>query len=157
MSIYPPTQPQPEPAKPDVPDLQEIAAQVAPAAIGHVLKTRDMLNRSIARTLNNGMFTAGLTTHFMDPQIWAELLQLQSAVVQRLKQQNEAWLKGCAILMQDYVQIKDANTMSKLVEKQYNLVAQWQQLIGSQATNLMGLEENIEVDYGYWASQKLNV
>jgi len=77
--------------------------------------------------------------------------------VQRLQQQNEAWLKGCAILLQDYVQIKDANTMSKLVEKQYNLVAQWNQLLGSQATNLMGLEENIEVDYGYWASQKLNV
>jgi len=91
----------------------------------------------------------------MDPQIWSDLLQLQAAVMQRLQQQNRAWLKGCAILMEDYAQIKQANTMSKLVEKQYNLMAQWSLLIGNQATNMIGLQENIEVDYGYWASQKL--
>lgn len=136
--------------------MQDIAVKAAPAVIGHVLKAHAVLSRSIGRTLSNGMFTAGLATHLMEPQVWGELMQLQSAVMQRLKQQNESWLKGCAILMQDYVQIRHANTMTKLVEKQYNLVTQWNQLIGDQTTNLIGLEENIEVDYGYWASQKLN-
>lgn len=157
MTPRPPTQPQPEPAKPEAPTLQEVAVKMVPAAIGHILKAHSMLSRSIGRTLSNGMFTAGLATHFMEPQLWSDVTQMQNAILQRLKQQGDSWLKGCAILMQDYVQIKQANTMSKLVEKQYNLVTQWNQLIGDQTTNLMGLQENIEVDYGYWASQKLNV
>lgn len=153
--LPPPTFPQPDAAKPGVPALHEVTAQAVPAAIEHALTTYALLNRRLARTANNGLFTTGLATHFMNPQTWDELLQLQSAVMQRLQQQNQAWLKGCAILMQDYIQIKQANTMSKLVEKQCNLMMQWSQLLSSQATNLMGLQENIEVDYGYWASQKL--
>lgn len=155
MSTYPPTQPQPQPGKPGVPPLQEIAVQAAPAAIGHVLKANTMVGRSMARLLHNGMFTAGMAAHFFEPETWEELTQMQGAILQRLEQQQRAWLEGCAILMQDYAQIRQANTLSKLVEKQYNLVTQWNQLLGDQATNLMGLQENIEVDYGYWASQKL--
>ena len=114
------------------------------------------MNNHTARILKNEVFTAGLATRLTDPQVWGESLQLQSAVVQRLQQQNQDWLKGCAVLMQDYAQIKHANTMTKLVEKQCNLVLQWSQLLSNQATNLIGLMENIEVDYGYWASQKLH-
>jgi hypothetical protein len=114
-----------------------------------------MLNRNALRLFHNSMSTAGMAAHFLEPETWEELLQMQSAILQRLEQQQRAWLEGCAILMQDYAQIKQANTLSKLVEKQCNLVTQWNQLLGDQATNLMGLQENIQVDYGYWASQKL--
>lgn len=75
---------------------------------------------------------------------------MQSAILNCLQQCG--WMGGCAILMQDCAQIRQASMVSKLVEKQYNPVTQWNQLLGDQATNLMGLQENIQVDYGYWAS-----
>jgi hypothetical protein len=141
--------------KPNVPALPEIAAREATATVAHAMTTNSLMNKYTARALNNGMLTAGLATHLMDPQVWNESLQLQAAVVQRLQEQHQDWLKGCAILIEDYAQVRQANTMSKLVEKQCNLMTQWSQLLTIQATNLMGLMENIEVDYGYWASQKL--
>ena len=155
MSTLPPTQPQPQPGKPGIPPLPEAAAQAVPAAIGHVVKANTMFNRNALRLFHNSMSTAGMAAHFFEPETWEELLQMQNAILQRLEQQQRAWLEGCAILMQDYAQIRQANTLSKLVEKQCNLVTQWNQLLGDQATNLMGLQENIQVDYGYWASQKL--
>ena len=156
MSRLPLTLRQPDSVTPGALALPEIAAQAAPATMGHALKAYSLLNNQTSRMLNNGLFSAGLTTHLVDPQVWGEALQLQGAVMQRLQQQNQDWLKGCAILMQDYAQIKQANTMTKLVEKQFNLVMEWGQLLSNQATNLIGLMENIEVDYGYWASQKLH-
>jgi len=133
-----------------------MAAKAAPATFGHAMTAYTLMNNHTARLLKNQVVTAGLATRLMDPQIWGESQQLQSAVVQRLQQQNQDWLKGCAILMQDYAQIKQANTMTKLIEKQCNLMLQWNLLLTNQATNLLGLMENIEVDYGYWASQKLH-
>lgn len=155
MSRLPHTLPVSYPGKPGIPALPEIATQAAPAAFGTALRANYLLNNHAAHLFRNGMVTAGLTTRLANPEVWEESMQLQRAVVQRLQEQNEDWLKGCAILMQDYVQIKQANTMSKLVEKQFNLVTQWSQLLSDQATNLIGLMENIEVDYGYWATQKL--
>ncbi len=53
-------------------------------------------------------------------------------------------------------QIKGANTMSKLAEREGNIVAQVTQILSSQATDLVGLQENIDVDYSYWINQKLS-
>ena len=69
-----------------------------------------------------------------------------------MQQQQQRWAQGCASLMQDYARIPQANTVSKLVEKQYNLMAQWMQLLGDSTTGFINLMENIEVAYGYWAS-----
>ena len=45
--------------------------------------------------------------------------------------------------------------MSKLVEQEFNLVGQLVQLLSNQATNLATLQENVEVDYGYWVHEKI--
>lgn len=155
MSRLPHTLPATYPGKSDVPVLSEIATYTGPATIGAALKSNHLINNHAARLLRNGMLTASLSAHIADPEMWDESMQLQRAVAERLQEQTENWFKGCAILMQDYVQLKQANTMSKLVEKQFNLVTQWSQLISDQTTNMIELLENIEVDYGYWASQKL--
>lgn len=139
----------------NVPALHEIGARSTSAHLAHATTTNALLHKHAARILNNGMLTAGLLAHSMDPQVWNEAMQLQAAVTQRLQEQNQNWLKGCAILMDDYAQLGQANTMSKLVEKQCNLVTAWNQLLTIQTTNLIGLMENIEVDYGYWASQRV--
>ena len=53
-------------------------------------------------------------------------------------------------------QIKGANTISKLAEREGNIVAQFVQLLGAQGTDLIGLLENIQVDYSYWVHEKLS-
>jgi hypothetical protein len=50
---------------------------------------------------------------------------------------------------------RGANTMSKLVERESNIGVQFGQLLGAQLTDLVGLQENIEVDYSYWINGKL--
>jgi hypothetical protein len=132
---------------------QPVALKYVPLA--HAMKAHTLAQRQAARMLHNGMLSAGLTVRLADPQVWGEWLQLQAAVMQRLHQQNLDWGKGCAILADDYAQIHQANTLSKLTEKQCNLMSQWALLLTSQGTSLMTLVENIHVDYGYWASQKL--
>lgn len=141
--------------KPDVPTLVEPLAPKVLAPIGHAATTTRLMQKQSARQFHNYMLTTGLSVRLTDPTVWSEWIQLQAAVAQRLQKQNQDLRKGFAILVDDYSQLKQANTMSKLMEKQCNLVSQWGALMGSQATNLMELLENVQVDYGYWASQKL--
>jgi hypothetical protein len=106
--------------------------------------------------MRNCMSTVQLMPQLAQPDTLNELLQMQSAVMRRLQQQNQAWIEGCAALVHDYAQIKQANTMTKLLEQQFNLFANFGQLMNAQITGLVGLQENVEVDFGYWAHQKLN-
>jgi hypothetical protein len=139
--------------KPGVPALRDSRA-IAPLAVS--MKAGTLAQRQASRMLHNGVLSAGLASRFGDPQVWSEWLQLQAAVMQRLHQQNLDWRQGCAILAEDYALIRHANTMSKMAEKQGNFFSQWTLLLTNQATSLFELMENIHVDYGYWASQKVN-
>ncbi len=89
-----------------------------------------------------------------DAQTWEELLSMQAAVWQRLQQQQADWVAGCQALVHDYAQLKQANTLSKFVEQEYNAMAQLGALISAQAASLGGLMENLQVDLGYWVTQK---
>jgi hypothetical protein len=140
----------------DTPALHEVAARKAAAPLEHAATAGRLMQRQVARTVSNGMLTAGLAPLFGDPEIWRESMQIQAAIMERLREQQDDLLKGCAILIDDYSQIHRANTISKLVEKQCNLLTQWSELLTVQSTNFMALLENIEVDYGYWASQRMH-
>ncbi|NRR30207.1 hypothetical protein HSX11_08390 [Oxalobacteraceae bacterium] len=140
---------------PDALVWPKLLASSAPAPLAHALTARHLLQRQTARQFHNGLLSAGLAMRLSDPVVWGEWVQLQSAIVKRLQKQQQDLGKGCAILADDYSQIRQANTMSKLMEKQFNLMSQFGALMSSQATNLMELLENVQVDYGYWASQKV--
>jgi hypothetical protein len=138
-----------------VPALREPPAARALAPLETAMKANTLVQRQAARMMHNSALSAGLTTRLADPLVWSEWMQLQAAIIQRLNEQHMDWRKGCAILADDFGQIRHANTMSKLAEKQSNLILQWSALLTSQTTSLVELMENIHVDYGYWASQKL--
>ena len=70
-------------------------------------------------------------------------------------QQQQDWLRGWAVWNQERASIKGANTVSKLVEQEFNLMAQIGQLLLNQTTNLVALQENVEVAYAYWLNEKL--
>ena len=139
------------------PDLAAEASALAASAATHVEHARTaqrLAQKYAASMVNNGALSLALAARLWDPAVWSESMQLTAAVGQRLHQQGLNWRQGCTILLEDYGQLRQANTMSKLVEKQCNLTLQLGQLLSGQATDFLGLLENIDVDYGYWASQK---
>lgn len=130
-------------------------ASNAIAPFAHAMTAQRLLQKDATHLVNNSAVSMALVTRLWDPVVWGEWTQLQAAIMQRLYVQHQNWHKGCAILIDDYGQLRQANTMSKLVEKQSNLMSQSAELLASQATDFVALLENIDVDYGYWASQKL--
>lgn len=139
------------------PNLAAEAGAIASSATTHLeqaLTTQRLTQKYTASMVNNSALSLTLTTRLWDPTVWSEAMQLEAAVLRRLHTQGLNWRKGCTILLEDYEQLRQANTMSKLMEKQSNLMTQFAQLLTSQATDFIALLENIDVDYGYWASQK---
>ncbi|SFG44083.1 hypothetical protein SAMN05518865_11271 [Duganella sp. CF458] len=141
----------------DKPGAPAVRESNGPAPLAVSMKAHTLVQRQAARMVHNSVLSAGLASRLGDPQVWSEWLQLQAAVMQRLHQQNLDWRQGCAILAEDYALIRHANTMSKMAEKQGNFFSQWMLLLTDQATSLLELMENIHVDYGYWASQKVAI
>jgi hypothetical protein len=90
----------------------------------------------------------------LDADAWQQLQAIQAAVLQRWQKYQEGWFEGFAALAQEYAQSRHANTLSKYIEQEYNLVAQFNALVADQASKLAGLLENIQVDYGYWMAQQ---
>lgn len=125
-----------------------------PPAVEHLLKRHSLLSRQLAQATQHGWSTAALLPFATQPQTWQELLQLQQAVVQQLQQLQHGWINGWTAWLGEFGQLKRANTMSKLVEQEFNLVAQFVLLLQGQATDLTNLQENIEVNYGYWLSEQ---
>jgi len=135
--------------------LQQATPLTQPIAFQHSLKVQNLLSNWAAGAADKSIATSQLLAFGLNTETWGELLQLQQAVQQRLQQQQQNWWRGWAAWAQQCTQIKNANTMSKLVEQEFNLVGQLVQLLSNQATNLATLQENIEVDYGYWVHEKV--
>ncbi|HEX8405295.1 MAG TPA: hypothetical protein VF670_11805 [Duganella sp.] len=140
--------------QPDVAAESGALASSAAASLAHAATAQRLTHRYAASMANNGALTLALATRMWDPAIWGESLQMEAAIARRLHGQGLDFRKGCTVLLEDYRQIQQANTMSKLMEKQGNLATQFAQLLTSQTTSFVSLLENIDVDYGYWASQK---
>ncbi|MCU6500397.1 hypothetical protein LPN04_21605 [Rugamonas sp. A1-17] len=140
---------------------ENIAAESAAIAsstitpLAHAMTAQRLMQKDATHLMNNGALSMALAARLWDPAVWGELAQMQAAIAQRLQIQGQNWRKGMAILAEDYGQLRQANTMSKLLEKQGNLISQSADLMTSQATDFVALLENIDVDFGYWASQKV--
>jgi len=135
-----------------LPPLMSTPAGIAQQA----LKTHLLLGDWVARTTHNWLHTAQLFSLKSDASTWGELLHLHEAFTQRLLQQNQAWLQGCAAWAQQREQLKAANTLSKRVEQEFNLIGQLGQLASDQMTNFSALLENAQVSYAYWLHEKLD-
>ncbi len=83
-------------------------------------------------------------------------MQMQHAALQRLFTLQSSWLQDWKSWIQYSDLIKGANTTFKFVEREGNIVAQCVQLLSKQSADLIGLQENIDVDYSYWINQKLS-
>jgi hypothetical protein len=121
----------------------------------HALKARAIQTDRAIRAADNVQATAKLLLSGLDPETMRELLDLQRAAWRRYSALQKGFVADW-IGWFDYAdRIKGANTMSKLVEMESNILAQAAQLMGTQITSLVALQENIEVDYSYLVRQIL--
>lgn len=117
-------------------------------------KMQMLAGQLVGTSLRNEVGTATLLPMSLDASLWQELLDIQHAILERVAQQQQNWWDGCKDVYAEYSQLKMANTLSKFVEQEYNVVAQFNALVANQAASWAGLMENIHVDYAYWLTQK---
>jgi hypothetical protein len=120
-----------------------------------VLKAHNLMAGWAARSAATHIAAARLFAFGMNTQTWTELLLLNEAAWQRGWKLQENWLRGWKAWSQECRRVRRANTMSKFVEQEFDLLAQLGHLLSDQATDLVTLQENIDVDYGYWVNEKL--
>ncbi|WP_051975315.1 hypothetical protein [Cupriavidus necator] len=60
----------------------------------------------------------------------------------------------CMSWLQERARIRRANSVSKLMEQEFDLLARFVLLLSDQAVDLVTLQENVEVNTGYWLGQK---
>jgi hypothetical protein len=135
--------------------LQEALPAAQPVALQQAQTLGTLVGQSAARSAANSAATATVLTLASRADTWSELQSLQGAALQRLQLLQRGWLQGWTAWWQEFADLKRANTMSEHLEQQYNLAAQAGELIKDQIADVLNLQENVEVDYGYWVAQKL--
>ncbi len=130
------------------------SASLSPMPLARASKLQLLLGQFAMRGVGHGAATAAVLPLSFDSDTWQQLMAMQQAVAQRLAQQQKGWLEGLAALAHERSRIKEANTLSKYVEQEYNLVAQFGALVADQISQYAGLLENTQVDYGYWMAQQ---
>jgi hypothetical protein len=125
----------------------------------HMCKAAKVFGGWGTRAAGTGIATTVLLPWRIDPQclpqLWFELWQMQASVWLRQCQLEENWLQRWFAWAQECTQARGANTMSKLVEQEFDLVGQWHEMMSGQATDVVSLLENLDVNYGYWVAEKL--
>jgi hypothetical protein len=127
----------------------------AAAPIQHASSNARVQTDRAARAVSTAIGTARLAATGLDAATLDELLAFRDAVLARYRTLGTAWSNDWANWY-DYVSnIKGTNTMSKLAEKESNILCQFAQMIGTHMRDLVTLQENVEVNYAYWLTQKL--
>lgn len=114
--------------------------------------TQRLMTSFLSSGAHNHMKVGTLLAEASQPETWREALQIQAAIADRLTQQQQAWTRGVDQIMVEYLQLNQANTLTKWVEQEYNIGMQLGTLCFNQIVNLTALAENIQVDLGYWLS-----
>jgi hypothetical protein len=131
----------------------------APPPVAHLMRASEVQYARVSRGYGIAAATAELVASRaasgrFDADTLRELMQLQMALCRRTASMADSWIKEWSAWWDYAGQTKGINTASKLAERQTNIIAQMMLLMGSQVTDLVGLQENTEVNFAYWISQK---
>jgi hypothetical protein len=114
-----------------------------------------LLSDALARGAATGAATAGLVPLALQPATAAELVELQLAVAERFGELQQDWWQGWNSRLEEFGQLRQADTLSEHMELHYNLFEQCGALWKTQAADLLDLQDTVAVNYGYWVTQKL--
>jgi hypothetical protein len=135
--------------------VQARAPSTAPSAVSHAVTAGKLGTNQALRVAGSATDTMRAFAGGIDPASVAELLQMQQAVWQRYATLSRTWSDSWQQWVRYASMIGGANTMSKFAEREYNIFAQAQQIASGQMVDMIGLIENVQVDYQYWISEKL--
>ena len=124
-------------------------------SLDHALKAQAIQNDRAVRAADSAKATAELLFHGLNPENLKDMLDLQQSAWRRFSALQQGWVTDWLGWFAYADKIKGANTMSKLVEMESNILTQATQLFGNQISGLVALQENIEVDYSYLVRQIL--
>ena len=82
------------------------------------------------------------------------LLQMQEAMCQRLQAQQQDFAREWVDWLHNCARARRANTMSKQLEQDVDLLGQWVMLWSRQMVDLATLQENFEVNTEYWLESR---
>jgi hypothetical protein len=134
--------------------LQMTLPAASPAALRHAQTLAMLMSQAAARFAGNSAASVALVPLALRADTWTELFAMQDAVWQRSRELQQDWLQGWAGWLQEYADLNRANTLSEHLEQQFNLVAQVGSLLKDQIADVLNLQENIQVGYGFWMAQK---
>ncbi|MBS0356385.1 MAG: hypothetical protein JSR83_21065 [Proteobacteria bacterium] len=84
-----------------------------------------------------------------DVGVYYDLFAFQRAFLERLSGLQTQWLEGLESIAQEAGEIRQVNTASKLIAQEYNLYAQFSELLMGQVSAVAELVENAQIDFGY--------
>jgi hypothetical protein len=134
--------------------LQKRLPAAQPAALLQAGNFGTLVGESATRRATSGAATAMLPLALRFESL-PELVAMQASVLNRMQQLQQGWLHGWNLWLQEFGELKRANTMSEHVEQQFNLASSVGVLLKDQVSDLLNLQENVEVGYSYWLAQKL--
>lgn len=97
---------------------------------------------------------ASLLKPVPDASVLLDLMQMQQVVLQRLSTLQNQFMADLGDLMAGAATVGRANTVSKLMDQEYDLVARFNALVVAQFTALLELTENVQVNAGYLLTRK---
>lgn len=89
-----------------------------------------------------------------DPAAAAQGLQLAAAAADQWGSLLRLWFEGLDELGSEMGELRQANTLSKYVDQEMNLVQQTLALFSNQATATVRLAENIQINLAFWLAQR---
>lgn len=125
--------------------------------VDHAMRAMTLQSDRAARLSSAAAATAQMVAEGgVDDQAWTELWQMHRAIQDRMAELQRRWASGWFDWFAYSRQIEGANTLSKLAERENNILGQAVDLAGQQLEDVLGLMETIEVGYLYWVTQKVS-
>lgn len=132
----------------------------APPPVAHLMSANEVQYARVTRGYGTAaamveLIASRAAAGRFDGDTLRELMQLQAALCERSFSMADSWFKEWSAWWDFAGQTKGINSASKLAERQTNIIAQMTLLIGNQFTDMVGLQENAEVNFAFWVNQKL--
>lgn len=125
-------------------------APVARATALQALCTQ-LASRGSAQSLQAGLAWPNLA---FDPTAWTEGLALAQAAAKHWANLHTTWVEGLNEIAAEVSELRRANTVSKFVDQEVNLVQQSFALATNQLTASVRLMENVQNNVAFWMSQR---
>ncbi|WP_123834120.1 hypothetical protein [Methylobacterium currus] len=131
------------------------APAVAATPVGAPLRRTVLVGEIATRSAANAVGTAQLLSEGPDSDTIGELYEMQGAFVKQLWKIDQDWRAGLMRIYEGSLSLRKANTLSKVIEQDFNLIGQYGDLATNYMTSVATLVENTNVGYSYWLSKKI--